>query len=130
MKTRQLIASASVYEPVVGFSRAVRAGNVVAVAGTVAEGADAYEQAKAAILKIDAALHEAGATLADVVRTRLFVTDIEAQWEQVGRAHSEAFGSIMPVTSMLEISRLIDPRYLIEIEADAIVAIDAPGKIG
>jgi enamine deaminase RidA (YjgF/YER057c/UK114 family) len=124
MKTRQRIASPSVYEPLVGYSRAVRAGNIIAVAGTVADGADAYEQTKAAIVKIETALRETGARLDDVVRTRLFVTDIAAQWEQVGRAHREAFGNIMPVTSMLEISRLIQPHYLIEIEADAIVDED------
>jgi enamine deaminase RidA (YjgF/YER057c/UK114 family) len=121
MENRQLIASGSPYEAQVGYSRAVRDGRFIAVAGTVAEGADAYEQTKAAIQKIETALREAGATLNDVVRTRMFVTNIAAQWEQVGRAHREAFGDIKPVTSMLEIVRLIRPQYLVEIEADAIV---------
>lgn len=120
MKERRLISSASAYEPRVGFSRAVRAGDAVFVAGAVGDGADAYEQTKAAIARIDVALHVAGASLDDVVRTRIFVTDIGTS-EQVGRAHAEAFGDVLPAPSMLEISRLIAPQYLDEIEADAVL---------
>jgi enamine deaminase RidA (YjgF/YER057c/UK114 family) len=120
MKPRRLIASPSVYEPVVGYSRAVRVGDTVFVSGTVGDGADAYEQTKAAIAKIEHALHEAGAALDDVVRTRMFVTDID-DWELVARAHLEAFRDTRPATSMIEISRLIAPEYLVEVEAEAFV---------
>lgn len=111
-----------------GYSRAVRVGPLVHVTGTtatdaageiVAEG-DVYGQAAQAIANIAAALAQAGARLEDVVRTRIYVTDI-ARWEDVARAHREAFGSIMPATTMVEVSRLIDPRMLVEIEADAVV---------
>jgi enamine deaminase RidA (YjgF/YER057c/UK114 family) len=101
-------------------------GNVVEVAGTTAQDGDAvtghdeYAQTKRVLEKIAAALHEAGATLADVVRTRMFVTDI-AQWEAVGRAHGEVFGEIRPVTTMVQVAALIDPRLLVEIEATAII---------
>lgn len=113
-----------------GYSRAVRVGNVVEVAGTTAQdsnaitGVDEYSQTKRILEKIAAALHEAGATLADVVRTRLFVVDI-SKWEAVGRAHGEVFGEIRPVTTMVQVAALIDPRLLVEIEATAI--IDALG---
>jgi enamine deaminase RidA (YjgF/YER057c/UK114 family) len=123
---RQLISSGSPWEKPVGYSRAVRVGNVVEVAGTTAQdgeavtGHDEYEQTKRVLEKIAAALHEAGATLADVVRTRMFVTDI-AQWEAVGRAHGEVFGEIRPVTTMVQVAALIDPRLLVEIEATAII---------
>ncbi len=120
MKVRRLISSGSAYEPRVGYSRAVRVGEMIFVSGTVGDGADAYEQTKAAIAKIEVALHEAGAALDDVVRTRMFVTNID-DWALVGKAHLEAFGNVMPATSMLEVSRLIAPQYLVEIEADAIV---------
>jgi enamine deaminase RidA (YjgF/YER057c/UK114 family) len=123
MKPRRSIASGSAYEPLVGYSRAVRVGEFVFVSGTVGEGADAYEQTKAAIAKIEMALHEAGASLDDVVRTRLFVTNIAEQWEAVARAHREAFGNVRPACSMLEIARLIAPQYLVEVEADAIVGV-------
>ena len=125
---RQLISSGSAWEPIVGYSRAVRVGNVVEVAGTTAQdgdvmtgGADVYAQTRRALEKIGEALAAAGATFADVVRTRIFVTDI-AQWEAVGRAHGEIFGDIRPVTSMLEVRALIDPRMLVEIEATAIIS--------
>jgi enamine deaminase RidA (YjgF/YER057c/UK114 family) len=120
MKARRLISSGSAYEPRVGYSRAVRVGDAIFVAGTVGDGNDAYEQTKAAIAKIEVALREAGAELDDIVRTRIFVTNID-DWELVGKAHAEAFKDILPVTSMIEISRLIAPQYVVEIEADALV---------
>ena len=110
-----------------GYSRAVRVGNVVEVAGTTAQdgdevtGADAYAQTKRALEKIGEALAAAGASFADVVRTRLFVTDI-SQWEAIGRAHGEVFGDIRPVSSMVEVKALIDLRMLVEIEATAIIS--------
>jgi enamine deaminase RidA (YjgF/YER057c/UK114 family) len=112
----------------VGYSRAVRVGNVVEVAGTTAQdgdvisgGADVYAQTQRALEKIGEALNAAGASFADVVRTRIFVTDI-TQWEAVGRAHGEVFGEIRPATSMLEVRALIDRRMLVEIEATAIIS--------
>ena len=110
-----------------GYSRAVRMGNVVEVAGTTAQdgdavtGTDAYTQTKRVLEKIGEALAAVGASFADVVRTRMFVTDI-AQWEAVGRAHGEVFGTIRPATSMVEVKALIDPRLLVEIEATAIIS--------
>ena len=120
VKQRRLISSGGVYETLVGYSRAVRVGDFIFVSGTCAEGDDAYEQAKAAIATIERALHEAGASLKDVVRTRIFVTDI-ATWESVARAHHESFHDVRPACTMVEVSKLIAPEYLVEIEADAYV---------
>lgn len=114
------------WEPVVGYSRAVTAGPFVFIAGTTATGDDgelvggdsAYEQTRQALQNITKALGHTGATLEDVIQTRMYVTDIE-RWEEVGRAHGEVFGDIRPVTAMVEVSRLIDPGMLIEIEAVA-----------
>lgn len=114
------ISSGSTWEPIIGYSRAVVAGPCVEVSGTTAPeaGDSPYEQTKAAIAKIAKALAEAGVGLADVVRTRMFVTDI-ARWEEYGKAHGDAFGEIRPATTMVEVSALIDPAILVEIEATA-----------
>ncbi|HTL10561.1 MAG TPA: RidA family protein [Chitinophagaceae bacterium] len=121
-------ASGAKWESIVGYSRAVKVGNCIEVTGTVAvddEGNtvginDAFAQAEFAILKIEKVLQRAGASLQDVVRTRMFVTDI-SRWEEYGRAHGKYFKDIMPCTSMIEVKGLIDPSYLIEIEATAIM---------
>lgn len=125
---RALFSSAAPWEKIVGYSRAVRTGPFIAVTGCASVGPDGelvgegdpYAQATRCIEVIREVLESAGASLTDVVRTRMFVTNID-QWKEIGRAHKEAFGDIMPATTMVEVSRLIDPRMLVEIEADAVV---------
>lgn len=125
---RRHISTSAPWEPVVGYARAVRVGPFVHVTGTAAvdeHGAvvapgDAAAQAEFALRKIERALADLGASLADVVRTRIYVTDI-AQWEAVGRVHGQFFGDILPATTMVEVAALIDPAMLVEIEAEAIV---------
>jgi enamine deaminase RidA (YjgF/YER057c/UK114 family) len=126
--TRSLISSNTAWEPKVGYSRAVRVGPFISVSGTTAfgpdgaivGGGDPYVQTKQAIANVGAALERAGASLAHVVRTRLFVTDI-SRWQEYGRAHGEVFGSIRPASSMLGVQGLVDPAMLVEVEADAII---------
>jgi enamine deaminase RidA (YjgF/YER057c/UK114 family) len=133
MMKREIFASGTRWEPIVGYSRAVRVGDQVWISGTTATDADGglvgrgdpYEQTRQVLANIERALARAGARLADVVRTRIYVTDI-SHWEAIGRAHGEVFGKIRPATAMIEVRRLIDPAMLVEIEADAVVTDRAP----
>jgi len=126
---RKRVSSVSPYEDVIGFSRAVRVGDLVFVSGTVAWGpdgklvgkGDVYAQAKQTLANIEGYLREAGASLKDVVRTRIYLTDI-SRWQEVARAHREAFGDVRPASSLLEISRLAEPEMLVEIEAVAVIS--------
>jgi len=132
---RMQVGSGAPWEATVGYSRAVRVGHMVFVAGTTATdstgavvGATAYEQARQALRNIESALERCGARMTDVVRTRMYVVNID-DWEEIGRAHGEIFGAIRPAATMVEVKRLIDPAMLVEIEVDAVItqaAGDAP----
>ena len=129
---RENFGTGSTWEPIIGYSRAVKVGRFISVSGTTATNAagevvgvgDPYAQTSQALRNIEAALTRAGASLANVVRTRIYVKDID-QWEAIGRAHGELFGDIRPATTMVEVSRLINPDMLVEIEADAVLLGEA-----
>jgi enamine deaminase RidA (YjgF/YER057c/UK114 family) len=125
---RRTVSSDTEWEPRVGYSRAVRVGDRICVSGTTATDdageivgvGDPYEQARRAMRNVVAAVEAAGGDVGDVVRTRMYVVDID-DWEHVGRAHAEVFGDVRPATSMVEVSRLVDPELLVEVEAEAVV---------
>ncbi|SDR99464.1 Enamine deaminase RidA, house cleaning of reactive enamine intermediates, YjgF/YER057c/UK114 family [Friedmanniella luteola] len=135
MSGRRLVSSGGPWEDVVGYSRAVRVGDLVLVAGTTAAadgggavgGDDVAAQTREALRRVALALEQAGARLSDVVRTRIYVTDID-RWPEVGQVHGEVFADIRPAATMVEVSRLIDPALLVEIEADAVVAADGDDR--
>jgi enamine deaminase RidA (YjgF/YER057c/UK114 family) len=129
---RERYSSGTPWEPIVGYSRAIRVGSMIYTSGTTATDAegnlvgvgDPYAQTVQTIKNIERALQALGATLQDVIRTRIYVLDIEAHWQEIGRAHGEFFRDVRPVTSMIEIRKLIDPRMLVEIEAEASTPMD------
>ncbi|WP_325096598.1 RidA family protein [Mycolicibacterium vinylchloridicum] len=127
MTDRVNLSSESAYEAEVGYSRAVRTGAVIAVSGTTAPGTDIAEQARNALHRIEKALSELGAARSDVIRTRIFVTDI-SRWRDVGAVHAEFFGAIRPAATMVEVAALIEPGLLVEIEADAYVEVANGGN--